>query len=73
LHRRTPDDAYRAIPKATPTTNGHAQGRYRLRYDRLDAKGKMSIRRAGRMQHLGVGTPHPLHASSRSPTSTTSQ
>jgi hypothetical protein len=35
-----------------------AQGHYRLRYDRLDTKGKMSIRRAGRMHHLGIGAKH---------------
>jgi transposase InsO family protein len=58
LHRRTPGDAYRATPKAAPATNGHTQGHYRMRYDRLDTKGKMSLRRAGRMHHLGVGTPH---------------
>jgi transposase InsO family protein len=58
LHRRTPGDAYRATPKAAPATNGHAHAHYRLRYDRLDTKGKMTIRRAGRMHHLGVGTPH---------------
>ena len=58
LHRRTPGDAYRATPKAAPATNGHAQRHYRLRYDRLDTKGKMTIRRAGRMHHLDVGTPH---------------
>ena len=58
LNRRTPGDAYRATPKAMPATNGHPQGHYRLRYDRLDPKGKMSIRRAGRMHHLGVGTTH---------------
>jgi transposase InsO family protein len=58
LHRRTPGDAYRATPKAAPATNGHAQRHYRLRYDRLDTKGKMSLRRAGRMHHLGVGTTH---------------
>jgi transposase InsO family protein len=58
LQRRTPGDAYRATPKAAPARNGHAHGHYRLRYDRLDTKGKMSIRRAGRMHHLGVGTKH---------------
>jgi transposase InsO family protein len=56
LDRTTPAVAYRATPKAIPATNGHAQGHYRLRYDRLDTKGKMSLRRAGRMHHLGVGT-----------------
>jgi transposase InsO family protein len=58
LQRRTPGDAYRATPKAAPASNGHAPGHYRLRYDRLDSKGKMSFRRAGRMHHLHVGTAH---------------
>ena len=58
LNRRTPDQAYRATPKAAPASNGHTPGHYRLRYDRLDTKGKMSIRRAGRMHHLGIGTKH---------------
>jgi transposase InsO family protein len=58
LQRRTPGQAYRATPKAAPASNGHLPGHYRLRYDRLDTKGKMSIRRAGRMHHLGIGTAH---------------
>lgn len=58
LHRRTPGDAYRHTPKAAPATNGHAQGHYRLRYDRLDPKGRMTLRRAGRMHHLGIGAAH---------------
>jgi transposase InsO family protein len=58
LDRTTPAAAYRATPKAIPATNGHTQGHYRLRYDRLDAKGRMTLRRAGRMHHLGIGTKH---------------
>ena len=58
LNRGTPGDAYRATPKAAPATNGHPPGHYRLRYDRLDSKGHMSLRRAGRMHHLGVGYAH---------------
>jgi hypothetical protein len=46
-----------AAPKAAPASNG-APGRYRVRYDRLDRKGKMSLRRAGRMRHLHIGTAH---------------
>ena len=68
LNRRTPAEAYRATPKAAPATNGHAHGHYRLRYDRLDTKGRMTIRRAGRMHHLGLAPPTPANASSRSPT-----
>ena len=55
LNRQTPGHAYRATPKALPADQ-HPQGHYRLRYDRLDAKGKMSIRRAGKMHHIGAGT-----------------
>jgi transposase InsO family protein len=58
LQRKTPGQAYRATPKAIPAANGHPQGHYRLRYDRLDTKGRMTLRRAGRMHHLGIGTAH---------------
>ena len=58
LNRTTPAAAYLATPKAIPATNGHTSGHYRLRYDRLDTHGKMSLRRAGRMHHLGVGAAH---------------
>ena len=58
LQRTPPGQAYRATPKAAPATNGHAPGHYRLRYDRLDTKGRMTLRRAGRMHHLGIGTAH---------------
>jgi transposase InsO family protein len=57
LSRRTPANAYAALPKAAPP--GHGQpGHYRLRYDVLDTLGKMSFRRAGRMHHLGIGAAH---------------
>ena len=45
-------------PKQLPPARPRAQQHYRLRYDRLDAKGKMSLRRAGRMHHLGIGAAH---------------
>jgi transposase InsO family protein len=57
LDRATPGQAYRQTPKALPAGPG-AQGHYRLRYDRLDPKGHMSLRRAGQMHHLGVGYAH---------------
>lgn len=56
LERITPGTAYRARPKATPT--GHDHGHYRIRYDRVSSDGKMSLRRAGRMHHLGIGITH---------------
>ena len=63
LNRATPAVAYAATPKARPATTIGDPGHYRLRYDRTDNHGKMSIRRAGRVHHLGVGqqrtTPRP--------------
>jgi transposase InsO family protein len=57
LDRSTPGNAYRATPKAAPA-DGRPHRHYRLRYDRLDTKGRMTMRRAGRMHHLGIGTKH---------------
>ena len=56
LQRSTPGRAYRALPKAGPAGSPHSH--YRLRYDHVDAGGKVSIRHAGRMHHLGIGSAH---------------
>ncbi|MFB6575508.1 IS481 family transposase [Kocuria palustris] len=55
-NRRTPGTTYRATPKALPASK--QEGHYRLRYDRVDTDGHMSLRRAGRMHHLGIGAAH---------------
>jgi transposase InsO family protein len=57
LDRRTPAIVYNLLPKATPNHNG-AGIHYRVRYDRVDADGKVSLRRAGRMHHIGIGRAH---------------
>lgn len=54
--RRTPGDTYRATPKALPT--GDRDGHFRIRYDKVDKDGKLSLRRAGIMHHVGVGIKH---------------
>lgn len=54
IGRRTPAAVYAALPKAEPARSSPT-GHYRLRYDRVSADGKVSIRRAGRMHHLGLG------------------
>ena len=56
LDRTTPAAAYAALPKANPTSSTPTH--YRLRYDHVDAWGKVSLRRAGKMHHLGVGYRH---------------
>jgi Integrase core domain. len=54
--RATPGTTYRACPKALPAAP--REGHYRLRYDHVADNGKMSLRRAGRMHHLGIGIDH---------------
>ena len=58
LDRRTPATAYAALPKASPAVHAPGEVHYRLRYDTVDTWGKVSLRRAGRMHHLGVGYAH---------------
>lgn len=57
LDRTTPHTAYHARPKARPAGTTIA-GHYRLRFDHIGDNGKISLRRAGRMHHLGVGATH---------------
>src|SRR5664280_1109048 len=54
IGRRTPGEAYRAMPKAMPSGAG-GRGHFRLRYDTTDGKGAMTLRRGGRLYHLKVG------------------
>jgi transposase len=57
LNRRTPAEAYEATPKSAPTIA--AQGEHwRVRTDRVDADGKVTLRHAGRLRHLGIGRAH---------------
>jgi hypothetical protein len=55
--RATPGEAYRATPKARPSSSVD-RGHFRLRYDVTDGKGAMTLRRGGRLYHLKVGAAH---------------
>ena len=57
INRRTPSFAYQLIPKASPTAP-EDPNLWRVRYDRVDPGGKISLRYANRMLHLGIGRPH---------------
>ncbi|WP_231440929.1 integrase core domain-containing protein [Brevibacterium zhoupengii] len=54
IGRRTPETAYEATTKAQPVIEVGSRI-WRIRYDRVDAEGKISLRFAGRLRHLGIG------------------
>lgn len=56
IGRRTPEQAYTALPKATPDTPTEPE--WRTRVDTVDRNGKVSLRYAGKMRHLGIGRAH---------------
>jgi transposase InsO family protein len=56
-HRATPATAYAARPKATP--GDRAAGTHqRVRTDRIDTTGKVTLRHGGTLYHLGIGRAH---------------
>ena len=55
-HRATPAVIYQARPKATPT--GHDDSHYRVRHDRVDTSGVVTLRVNGRLHHIGIGRTH---------------
>ena len=57
-HRATPAAAYAARPKATPTSDRTGEVHHRVRTDRVDDTGAVSLRRAGRLHHIGIGRTH---------------
>lgn len=57
LDRTTPEQAYNATIKATPHP-GRLDAHYRVRHDIVDQFGKLTLRRAGNLHHLGVGRNH---------------
>jgi transposase InsO family protein len=57
--RRTPAEAYAARIKATPPGGPRSiYLHYRVRNDRVDANGTITVRHEGTLKHLGVGRGH---------------
>jgi transposase InsO family protein len=59
LRRRTPLEAFEARPKATPSRPGFVVPvHYRVRKDRVDGTGKITLRYKSRLHHIGLGRRH---------------
>lgn len=56
-HHATPATAYQARPKAAPGARLD-DTHDRVRTDRVDASGTVTLRHAGRLHHIGVGRAH---------------
>ena len=56
LNRHTPHETYTARAKATPEHNRN--GHFRIRDDTVYANGQVTLRRGGKMHHIGLGTEH---------------
>jgi transposase InsO family protein len=54
-HRSTPAAAYKARPKATPSTSSTIESHDRIRKDKINKAGTVTLRVAGRLRHIGVG------------------
>ena len=57
LRRTTPAAAYNRLPKATPEHNS-ADVHFRVRHDRIDKTGSVTIRHNSRLHHIGIGRAH---------------
>jgi transposase InsO family protein len=58
INRRTPVTEYAARTKAHPRLTGITVDGYRLRHDKIDRNGKLTVRHKGRLHHIGVGRAH---------------
>jgi transposase InsO family protein len=57
INRRTPAEAYAARPKAHPT-GPRVSVHYRVRRDRVDTAGVITVRYDSRLRHIGLGREH---------------
>jgi transposase InsO family protein len=58
-NRATPATIYTTRPKATPTSGDNPDDpHHRVRHDRINKAGNVTLRTAGRLHHIGVGRTH---------------
>jgi len=57
-HRATPAARYQALPKALPAGSRDPDTHDRIRHDRIDDSGVVTLRHAGRLHHIGIGRTH---------------
>ena len=74
-HRATPAAAYTARPKAGPSGDRGRETHDRVRTDKIDNVGTVTLRHDGRLHHIGIGRTHAgtyVRSSSKTSTSPSS-
>ena len=54
-HRATPATVYTSLPKAAPPGRPRDDSHDRVRHDKIDKAGSVTLRVAGQLRHIGVG------------------
>ena len=54
-HRATPATIYTSLPKAAPSADRSSDTHDRVRHDKIDKAGSVTLRIAGQLRHIGVG------------------
>jgi len=57
-HRATPAALYNTMPKALPASSRDPDTHDRIRHDRVDKTGSVTLRINGRLHHIGIGRTH---------------
>ena len=57
-HRATPAALFNTMPKALPGNSRDADTHDRIRHDRIDKTGAVTLRVNGKMHHIGIGRTH---------------
>ena len=57
-HRATPATLYNSMPKALPGATTDPETHDRIRHDRVDKAGSVTLRHSSRLHHIGIGRTH---------------
>ncbi|WP_341231582.1 IS481 family transposase [Nocardioides salarius] len=57
-NRATPATVYTGRPKAVPSPERTTENHHRVRADKVDGSGCVTLRVNGRLHHIGIGRPH---------------
>lgn len=57
-HQATPAALYDTMPKAVPGPSHDTETHDRIRHDRVDKSGTVTLRVHGQLRHIGIGRPH---------------